>query len=132
MVNALNQYRSYQVESASPEDLIILLYDGARRFTDKALASLEHKDYAAVSLFTGKAQRILEELMVTLDTDNGGEIAQNLGALYEYWIWRLSEGLMKKEHQAFRDVSAALTDMNQAWEEAAKLVKAQRTGLVHG
>lgn len=132
MVNALNQYRSYQVESASPEDLIILLYDGARRFVDKALVGLEHEDYAAVSLFAGKAQRILEELMVTLDTENGGEIAQNLSSLYEYWIWRLSEGLMKKEAQAFREVSAALTDMNEAWQEAAKQVKALRTGMVQG
>lgn len=120
-----NPYQAYQVETAGPEDLVVQLYDGARRFTDKALLALEERQYEAVSLYTGRAQRILEELSVTLNHD-AGDIAQNLWRLYDYWMWRLGQGLMHQEPQAYREVSAALLDMREVWADAARQVRAQR------
>lgn len=131
-MNALNQYRSYQAETASREDVVIMLYDGARRFTDLAMAALHVPDYEKVSLNTGKAQRILAELQCTLNMEQGGEIAQSLDKLYEYWQWRLGQGLMKQESAAFAEVSAALADMREAWADAARQVKAMRGGRVSG
>jgi flagellar protein FliS len=122
----VNQYQKNQVETASPEDLVVMLYDGARRFTDQALAALQQERYQDVSLYTGKAQRILAELQATLNFEAGGEIAHNLNRLYDYWIWRLSQGILKKDQDAFREVSATLADMRDAWAEAAKQVRAQR------
>lgn len=132
MVTGVNPYRASQAETAGPEERVVMLYDGARRFVDQAGAALEAKDYAAVSLYVGKAQRILEELMVTLNFDVGGQIAKNLYQLYEFWSWWLGQGLLKKEGKQFRDVSAALSDMREAWAEAAKQVRAQRLAHVHG
>lgn len=121
----MNQYRSYQAETAGPEERVVLLYDGARRFTDQALQGLRSGNYEAVSLYTGKAQRILEEFLTTLNFD-AGEIAENLAKLYEYWIWRLSQGLIHKDEAAFAEVSAALMEMHDAWAEAAKKVRTDR------
>ena len=121
----VNQYRSSQAETAGPEERVVLLYDGARRFTDQALKALRNGNYEAVSSYTGKAQRILEEFLATLNFD-AGEVAQNLARLYEYWIWRLSQGLIHKDEAAYTEVSAALMEMHDAWAEAARKVRIDR------
>jgi flagellar protein FliS len=121
----VNQYRSYQTETAGPEERVVLLYDGARRFTDQALQALRNGNFEAVGTYTGKAQRILEEFLTTLNFD-AGEVAENLAKLYEYWIWRLSQGLIHKDEAAFAEVSAALVEMHAAWAEAARKVRIDR------
>lgn len=130
-MDRLNQYRAYQTETASPEERVALLYDGARRFTDRALAGLEAQDYEAVSLNTGKAQQILVEMSAALDF-RAGEVAVNLERLYEYWCWRLSQGLINRDPEAFREVSATLIDLHGAWVEAAKQVRVQRSAVSGG
>ncbi len=102
-----------------------LLYDGARRFVDQSLHALEVGNHADVSHYAGKAQRILEELSGALNFE-AGEMAENLFLLYEYWTWRLGQGVVKQEAEAFREVSTALMDMHGAWVEAAKQIRAAR------
>lgn len=130
-MNGLSQYRNYQLDTAGLEDSIPLLYDGARRFVDQAQVALEAGDYFQVSQNTGKAQRILSELAASLNMDAGG-IAANLYQLYDYWVWRLGQGLIQKNPDAFREVSAALGDMRDAWADAARQVRAQRSLRAHG
>jgi flagellar secretion chaperone FliS len=127
----LQQYRGYQAETAGPEEQVALLYDGARRFTDKALAALEKADFEQVSHYTVKAQRILEELSAALNFE-AGEVSGNLFKLYDWWLRRLSHALIHKDASAFQEVSAALSDMQEAWAQAARQVRAERGGLAIG
>lgn len=128
----LNQYRSAETETVGPEEAIVLLYDGARRFVDQALKALETGNYEAVSRFTGKAQTIFTELSCALNLE-AGEIATNLSQLYEYWNWRLGQGLMHRDPEPFREVSKVVGEMREAWADAARQVRAQRTALAqHG
>jgi len=129
-MNPLEAYRGYQVETASPGEKVALLYEGARRFVDLALEGLEAGRLDEVSLYTGKAQRILEELSLSLDPE-AGEIARNLDRLYEYWHWRLGQGLIRRDKEAFREVSGVLGEMAQTWREAARIVKMQQRSA-HG
>ena len=129
-MNPLEAYQGYQVQTASPGEKVALLFEGARRFADLALKELEAGRLDQVSLYTAKAQRILEELALSLDPETG-EIAQNLDRLYEYWRWRLGQGLIRKDGNAFREVSQALGDMAETWREAARIVKAQQVSA-HG
>lgn len=124
-MNGLNQYRMYQVETMAPEDQVAVLYEGAQRFVDKAALALEQGDLPEVSVNVGKAQKIFAELSASLNLE-AGEIARNLQRLYEYWSWRLSQGLIKKDAEAFREVSATVGDMAEAWSDAARQVRAQR------
>lgn len=124
-MNGLNQYRTYQAETVAPEDQISLLYEGAQRFIDKAAAALEQERYTEVSENVGKAQRIFAELSSALNPE-AGEIAANLARLYEYWNWRLSQGLIRKDVSALREVSATVGDMASAWAEAARQVRIER------
>lgn len=130
-MNRINQYKTYQVNTVTPEEQIVLLYEGAQRFIDRAAKALEEQDYAAVSLNVGKAQQIFAELAASLNFD-AGEIAHNLNRLYDYWSWRLSEGLIHKNAEAFREVSAVVGDMASAWAEASKQLRAQRGVRVGG
>lgn len=127
--NGLNQYRSIQADTVPPEDRVALLYDGARRFVDQAAQALEGEQHGEVSTCAGKAQRILEELSGALNFE-AGEMAENLFLLYEYWTWRLGQGVVKRDLEAFKEVSTALMDMHGAWVEAAKQIRAQRGARV--
>lgn len=124
-MNGLNQYRAYQVQTIPPEDQVALLYEGAQRFIDKAARALQQGQYAEVSENVGRAQQIFAELRAALNPE-AGEIALNLDRLYEYWTWRLSQGLVRKDIEAFREVSATVGDMAGTWREAARQVRAQR------
>jgi flagellar secretion chaperone FliS len=124
-MNPLQQYRSYQTETVGPEEQVALLYGGTVRFVDQALANLEAGNLEAASRYTGRAQEILGELSASLDL-TVGEVAQNLFRLYDYWIWRLSQGLMQRDATAYREVSTALADMQEGWAQAARSVRTQR------
>lgn len=130
-MNGIDQYRQYQVSTASPADQVALLFAGARRFVDQAAAALERKEYSEVSLYTGKAQKILEELLLSLNLE-AGEIAQNLFRLYDYWSWRLSQALIHQDQEGYEEVSAALSDLTEAWTEAARKERSQRGGETCG
>lgn len=131
MVSGLNQYKAYQVQTTAPEDQVALLYEGAQRFIDKAALALQAGRYDEVSAYVGRAQQIFTELRTALNPE-AGEIARNLDRLYDYWTWRLSQGLLKKDIEAFREVSATVGDMAGAWREAARQVRAQRGTHVSG
>lgn len=130
-MNGLNQYKSYQVGTVAPEDQIALLYEGARRFIDKAAQALDLGEYVEVSTNVGKAQRIFAELSACLNFE-AGEVAQNLSRLYEYWSWRLSRGLVTKDPEVLREVSVTVGDMAEAWAEAARQVRTQRGARASG
>lgn len=126
----LSQYRSYQVDTAGPEERVVLLYDGARRFVDQARTALAHGRYDQLSANAGKAMLILEELSASLDM-RYGEIPQNLSRLYEYWIWRLTHGHLKRDDAALAEVSGALSEFHEVWAEVARQVRAQRPAQIH-
>lgn len=124
-MNPLKQYRQYQEETAGPEEAIALVYDGARRCVDQARAALASDNIEELVNATNKAQRVFTELMASLNMD-AGEVSANLFKMYEYWNWRLSQGLITKDPAAYTEVSAALADMREAWADAAKQVRALR------
>ncbi len=131
MVSGLNQYKTYQVQTTAPEDQVALLYEGAQRFIDKAALALQAGKYDEVSAYVGRAQQIFTELRTALNPE-AGEIARNLDRLYDYWTWRLSQGLIKKDIEAFREVSGTVGDMAATWKEAARQVRAQRGARASG
>lgn len=114
------------MDTSGPEDRVVLLYDGARRFVDLALSAWEAEDREQARVNVGKAQRIFAELSSTLNHEVGGELSRNLEKLYDYWSWRLSQGLLNQESQAFGEVSATLVEMTDTWREAAQQVKVMR------
>ena len=126
----LNQYKKAQVQTASPEQILIMLYDGAIRFLNQAKVHMQNKDIEQTHTNIIKAQRIITEFMSSLDVEMGGEMAQNLFNLYEYLHHRLVQANIKKDEEALDEVLGHLRSLKATWEEAIKIAaKEKEEGL---
>lgn len=114
-------YRTNAVETASPEQLTLMCYDGALRFMRRAAKSLDEGDLADASAATGRAQAIVNELNITLDMEAGGEIASNLRALYLFVNRHLSEAMLGTDSSKVREAMTIIGDLRGAWAEAMNL-----------
>ncbi|CAM3233834.1 MULTISPECIES: flagellar export chaperone FliS [Paenibacillus] len=125
-----DQYRQSSVQTSSPGQLLIMLYDGAIRFVRTAIDGLGAKDYQKVSLNLGKAQTIVSELSVTLD--RSADIAENLNALYEYINFLLIDANTKKNAEPAEEALGYLKELKETWVQASKMVSSSELGAVHG
>lgn len=105
------------VTSADPHKLILLLYQGALLAISSAKNQMLRKDIPAKGKSISHAILIIDEgLKSSLDKNAGGELAQNLSALYEYMSQRLLVANLKNDVAALDEVSSLLTELKSAWE----------------
>jgi len=122
----LKQYQQTQVQTSSPEMLLIMLYDGAIQFLNKARIGIENNDIEEIHNNILGAQRIITEFMSTLDMKIGGDVARNLYNLYDYLHYRLVQANLKKDIAMVDEVLVHLKDLKQTWEEAIKIAAKER------
>ncbi len=115
-------YKDTEIQTADQGKLIIMLYDGAIRFLNIAIDNMDFRKYDIVNNNIIKAQDIVTELMLSLNMEQGGEIAQNLFNIYAYLKKRLIEGNIKKDPEILREIIKHLSNLKSAWEEAIKKV----------
>jgi len=118
-----NPYQKYQktmVETVTPAQLVLMLYNGAIRFLKQAQMGLEEGKLEVCHQNILKAQDILTELMTSLDLEQG-EIARNLYQLYDYMYHRLVDANIKKDGQILLEVQQFLSELRETWSEAIKL-----------
>jgi flagellar secretion chaperone FliS len=125
-----NKYLENTVHTATPAQLLIMLYGGAIRNTKMGIEAIRQNQFDDANNYLYKAQDIIKEFMSTLD--HTSPIADGLMQLYEYFIFQLIEANTKKETGPAEEVVAFLTDLKNTWIEAAKLGAAQTPGLKHG
>ncbi|RCX19076.1 flagellar protein FliS [Fontibacillus phaseoli] len=116
-------YQAYQknkYETASPHRLTLMLYNGAIQFTTKAKQAIEQNNIVDTNNYVKKVQSIVYELISSLDTKQGGELARNLKSLYFYMIDRLMEANIKKLTAPLDEVIGMLEEIKSAWEEIGK------------
>lgn len=116
------------MNSASPLKLVIMLYDGADRFLTNALISMRNREYNAQNENLQKAQRILLELMSTLDMDQGGEISKNLLALYTYCVNQLVEANIYDQEEPIKRVQKIMGDLKSSWVAIEDKVRPAASG----
>ncbi|HLZ31821.1 MAG TPA: flagellar export chaperone FliS [Chloroflexota bacterium] len=119
-----NTYFETQTNTAGPGELVVMLYKGAVRFLASAIQGLEAKDLQIASNKLLLAQAIITELIETLDMKQGGELAVNLGRIYEYMNYRLADANVRKDAAPVREVEGLLRELLPAWEQAARLTPA--------
>lgn len=124
-MNAYSQYQQNQILSASPEQILLMLYDGAIRFTRQAIFGLEEDNPALVCQGIKKSMAIITEFSNSLDHEIGGEIAENLDALYNFMIRELTLANLHKDIEKLRVVDGLLVDLRATWEEAVEINKGQ-------
>ncbi len=123
--SALKTYARLDVETgvagATPEMLIVMLYDGAIRAVSTAVVEMQRGEIAAKGAQITKALRILEEgLSCALDTQAGGELAENLAALYEYMGDRLMLANLRNDPALLEEVRLLLSELREAWQALVK------------
>jgi flagellar protein FliS len=116
-----NAYRANTVETASPEQLTLMCYDGAIRFMNRAARALDTKDLATASSAVGRAQAIVNELNVTLDMEAGGEIARNLRDIYLFVNRHLGTSLVQHSSADVRQAVQLITELRDAWAQSMNL-----------
>lgn len=129
--NPIASYRQIDVESdvrgADPHRLIVLLFDGAESALQQALVQLEANDFAGKSDSLMKAMDIiLSGLSASLNTEEGGELANNLKALYDYMVSRLIHANIHKDPAAIREVQRLLGEISGAWREMGQNLRQGR------
>lgn len=121
VMNPAAAYRNQQILSASPEQLTLLLYDGAIRFLRGAILAIEAKDMTKAHGLNMRTQEIVREFRRTLDMKI--ELSANWDRLYEFMEQRLVEGNIKKDTGMLQEVLDLLREMRDTWAEAMKLAK---------
>jgi flagellar protein FliS len=119
----LHQYRQNQVQTASREQILIMLYDGAIRFVGQARQAIENGDRLGRLEPISRAMAIISELSNTLDHSIGGEMAENLDALYAFMIRSLTDANRKIDAQPLDAVENILKSLRATWVEAIEMVK---------
>src|SRR5690554_2095441 len=112
-----NPYQKYQknmVETVTPAQLVLMLYNGAIRFIKQAQMGLEEEKLEVCHQNILKAQDILTELMTTLDLEQG-DIARNLYRLYDYMYHRLVDANIKKDAELLSEVQLLLSELRDTW-----------------
>lgn len=118
---SINAYTSVGLETgvpgADPHKLILMLYQGALLAIASAKNQMQRKDISGKGASISKAIAIIDEgLKASLDSNAGGELAQNLSALYEYMCQRLLAANLKNDTAALDEVSRLLSELKEAWE----------------
>ena len=115
-----DHYRTQAATTASPSQLVLMLFDGALSEVARAGVALRapRVDVQDVHDCLSRAQAIVTELSLTLDHDRGGEVAANLASLYTFCNERLVEANVRKSPEHLSDVTDVIGGLRDAWEAA--------------
>lgn len=123
MINAYEQYQRNNIMLASPQKLLIMLYDGAIKFMKLARKAIEEKDFGEANKNIIKAQDIISELNCSLNMDV--DISKNLRNLYDFINDKLVEANIKKSVEVLDEIVPMVEDLRNTWYEASKKIKVQ-------
>ncbi|NLM16860.1 MAG: flagellar export chaperone FliS [Candidatus Riflebacteria bacterium] len=112
-------YKKTQIETASQETLIVMMFDGALKFLGFAETAFEEKNIEKISNNLNRVQAIFSELLASLNKEKGGEIADSLESIYIYFIEQLANANMNKDLEPVLLIKPMIKDMRDAWENAA-------------
>ncbi|MGA2748485.1 MAG: flagellar export chaperone FliS [Verrucomicrobiota bacterium] len=114
-------YRKVATQTATPGQLVLMLYDGAIGFLEKALTGFTHTDPLLFNQTINnnilRAQAIIHEMNVSLNMEAGGEVAANFRRLYNYLYRRLREANHGKQREPIEETIARLRVLRDSWAE---------------
>ena len=114
--NGLSQYRDSRITSASPEETVVMLYEGAARFLGLAIKELEeNNDLVEKSLLIEKTVKIIDYLDSCLDEEKGDVIAKNLKDLYSYMVIGLTKANLKNDAKKMEEILGLLHTIKEGW-----------------
>lgn len=116
--NAYNVYKNNSINYSSKEQLLLMLLDGAVRFSKIARQAVLEKDTKKAHEFLIKTQNIFYELIITLDMSKAGDWGKNMVSVYEFIIKRLTDANMKKDASIIEEIIPLIESIKDTWNEA--------------
>jgi len=117
---AFSEYKKATINTSSPGELVLMLYNGLIKFLRHAKLALHEKKINDAHNYIIRAEDIIEALLSALDYEKGGDIAKNLSMIYDYTYWRLVEANTKKDESIIDEVIEILNPLREAWKEIVK------------
>ncbi len=121
--NGYNNYAKERILNASPAQLTLMLYDGAIKFCNIAIAAIEKGDVVKAHNNIMKVEKIIGEFRATLDFKY--PVAKDFDKVYQYIMDRLIEANIKKDKDILEEVLTHLRTMRETWDEVMKHGKQQ-------
>jgi flagellar protein FliS len=123
--SAYQAYVTGGVESASPVELVIMLYRGAMESVQEARRSIVAGNIRQRSSAVCKAIEIMSELAASLNHEQGGQVSRNLVELYDYMIRRLIDANASQKEAPLAEVERLLSGLLEAWATIASTERPQ-------
>ena len=116
--DAQHAYTTSSILTASPEQLVVMLYDSAIRFVGQAATAIENGNLKLANQRVQRVDAILDELNVSLDMSHG-QLPERLRSIYLFCKRHLVESLLRKDPAGLRTVAGLLSELRDAWEQIA-------------
>lgn len=113
--NAASAYKNNTIQTASPSELTLMLYEGAIKFCNIAMVAIEKNEIKKASDNIIKAEKIIVEFRVTLDFKY--PVAKDFDLVYEYIYRRLVEANVKKDKEILEEALGYIRDMRDTWKK---------------
>jgi flagellar secretion chaperone FliS len=126
MNHAANQYLRSKVLTATPEQLQLMLYDGAIRFTEQGKAAIEAKNFEASYNAISKAQKIITELLCTLKPSIANDVCKNLAGLYNFCYRKLVDANLTRDIGALDEALQILRYQRETWHLLMQQIATQK------
>lgn len=113
---AYNSYRRSEIETLTPRDLLVKLFEGMERFIEQGALAMDNNHLGLAVSNTQRIRDILFELQATLNFEAGGDVAKNLDALYTFMISEVIEANMRKDGQRLRQLQRIVRPLKEGWK----------------
>jgi len=130
MILGAMAYATTQVQTASPVQVVVLLYDGTIQAMKLAQEGMQNNHREDKARFLGRALRVVSELSATLNMEQGGAVARDLRRIYEFVIHELTQANLLNQPERLDGPIRCLGVIREAWLELALQVnKPQAVGM---
>lgn len=112
-----DQYLTQRILTASPEQLMVILLEGAQRYLGQAIQAMGRKDHAAGAKSLSRVTEFLCEMVLQLNHEAGGELVENLNRIYDWWTLEVFEASQERDVERLKVLSTHMGELRVTWEE---------------
>jgi len=121
------EYLAAEIEKADPLRRVVLLHEGAARFTREAIAHLERRDFPSAHHAFIKAKRIVAHLLASIPEDDDSDLAANLRGLFKFAYIKLAEANLRKDPDPASQALKVIRDLAEGWGGLEQKLRSEKT-----
>jgi len=113
---AYGAYRRSEIETLTPRDLLVKLFEGMERFIDQGALAMQNRHHEMAAKNCQRIRDILFELQSTLNFEAGGEIAKRLDDIYSFMVVEVTEASLRQDAERLRQLQRVIRPLREAWQ----------------